>query len=175
MKHFLKLVALSFMLFGAMSLSQSALACTQNDPNYHACMHHNILNQPQGSYSGGGSSGVISNYLGLAWTKDGEPFFVKRTIRTNYGFMDAHWEEYDAITINECNKSSHRRPCRLANSLVNGCIALAKSDKISDVGVPELYFYPDAKCKIAKQNVIKSCQAQASNPSSCKIYKTKHS
>ncbi len=175
MKHFFKLLALSGTLFGVMSLSQSALACTQNDPNYHSCMYHNILNQPQGSYSGGGSSGVISKYLGLAWTKDGEPFFVKRTIRTNYGFMDAHWEEYNAVTVNECNQSSRRSPCRFSDSLVNGCMALAKSDTTNDSGVPYIYVETGETCKIAKQKAIQLCQAQDSNSSSCKAYKTKKS
>lgn len=62
MKKLLKLSATALIIAGANLLfSQSALACTQNDPNYHSCMYHNILNPPQTNNSGYRNS-TGSNY-----------------------------------------------------------------------------------------------------------------
>ncbi len=187
MKHFLKLLALSFTLFGAMSFSQSALACSPNLPNYENCinMRQQQWNEQQrlgyeqqnamygGGYDSGSSRGYLVKYLALMWTKDGEPFFDKTTHSTpTLGYFD--FESADNLALRKCNSKASHSPCRMVMSVKNMCIAVAKSNTTNDLGVPYMYAEAGETCKIAKQKAIKLCQAQDANPSSCKAYKAQH-
>ncbi|WP_432525716.1 hypothetical protein L3D26_04210 [Moraxella sp. ZY21109] len=61
----LKLSATALIIAGANLLfSQSALACTQNDPHYHACVYHNIILPQQQQQQGYGNSGGYGNNTG---------------------------------------------------------------------------------------------------------------
>lgn len=185
MKHFLKLLALSFTLFGAMSFSQSALAnncyclagidvgggmCGVPNANGSGFQHM----EPMVCDGSGSSRGYLVKYLALMWTKDGEPFFDKTTHSTpTLGYFD--FESADHLALRKCNSKASRSPCRMATSVKNMCIAVAKSNTTTDLGVPYYYAMEGETCRIAKQEAIKLCQAKASNPSSCKAYKAQHS
>lgn len=177
---------MSFLLFLGIGLfgQSSALACTSNMPNYDSCVrrqqehqqrmndyhyHHQQQQQNQSSsnyYNRGYST--QDDYLGFAWTKDGKPYFRRASYLTHGGFLQSHFDENDAITLAECNKSSRRAPCVRGLSVTNACIAIAKAND---------GFITSASgntCKDAKQNVIAHCKAESSSPNSCKVSKSKH-
>ncbi|WP_019519717.1 DUF4189 domain-containing protein [Faucicola boevrei] len=171
----LKLSATALIIAGAnMLLSQSALACQDGgsgrcgNVGWTGNRDNSAYYGGYGNSGGGYSGGYIDKYLGLAWTKDGKPFFYNAQYRTNYGFTENHFKQSDADTLYECNKSSRRSPCKFATSWINGCIAIAKVGEV-------MYSDGGATCNEAKQKAMQLCQAYDSNPNACKIYKTRKS
>ncbi|WP_394261025.1 DUF4189 domain-containing protein [Moraxella boevrei] len=170
----LKLSATALIIGGASLFSQSALAC--QDSGSGRCGNVGWTGNRDnaayyGSYgnSGGGyGGGYTDRYLGVAWTKDAQPFFHTARVRSNYGWQPEFWAEYNNVTVAHCNQSSHRSPCKFATSWINGCIAIAKVGEV-------MYSDGGATCNEAKQKAMQLCQAYDSNPNACKIYKTRKS
>ncbi|WP_432525721.1 hypothetical protein L3D26_04225 [Moraxella sp. ZY21109] len=80
----LKLSATALILAGAnMLFSQSALACTQNDPHYHACVYHNIILPQQQQQQGYGNYGGYDN---IGSTHSREPTMRTECKMLNNGY-----------------------------------------------------------------------------------------
>ncbi|MDO5051021.1 MAG: hypothetical protein Q4D68_04705, partial [Moraxella equi] len=79
----LKLSATALIIGGASLVSQSAISHTNagdlhNQQSLCSYGYNPNCGNNGGSYGGGG---VIDDYLGLAWTKDGKPFFYNAQYR----------------------------------------------------------------------------------------------
>ncbi|STZ56083.1 Uncharacterised protein [Moraxella lacunata] len=177
----LKLSATALIIGGASLFSQSALACqdggsgrcgnvgwTGNRDN--AAYYGSYGNSGgYGNVNSGGYSGTHHKYIGLAWTKDGKPFFDNSIMITLSDTpTENDWTIQDKLTLGQCEQSSRRSPCKFATSWINGCIAIAKVGEV-------MYSHGGASCDEAKQKAMQLCQAYDSNPNACKIYKTRKS
>ena len=108
--------------------------------------------------------------VGLAFTKDVEPYFYK----DGYSSVDPNFNDWQAEqdTMNACNKSSERAPCTFNRWVANDqCIAVARSEVESD-GTPRWGVADARTCSQAKKAAVANCQKNAENPSSCKVYKS---
>ncbi|OPH37346.1 DUF4189 domain-containing protein [Moraxella equi] len=181
----LKLSATALIIGGAnMLLSQSALACSPNLPNYGNCVRmqqqqaeqhaYQMHQQQSGGYGNMSSSGysyggVQHKYIGLAWTKDNKPFFDNSIMITLSDTpTENDWIIQDKLTLGQCEHSSRRSPCRMAYSMINGCIAIAKVGEM-------MYADGGASCDEAKQKAMQLCQAEDKSANACKIHTSKKS
>ncbi len=108
--------------------------------------------------------------VGLAFTKNTEPFFYTGSYRSEDPNFNNWQAEQD--TLDKCNQSSNRAPCTFNRWVANQqCISVARSANESD-GTP-LWGVGDARtCREARKLALASCQRGAENPGSCKIFKS---
>lgn len=105
------------------------------------------------------------NLVGLAFTKDDEPWFFT----SSYSSTSPNFSSYqaEADTMSACNKSANRAPCRLHSWVANNqCIAVVQSSSHWHVA-------NDKSCGRAKKEAMAHCKANATDPSTCKQYKSK--